>query len=94
MVKIEVLLIYAEVFVSGDGKTIMAYQNDTIGNYENVTALYVDIETGEHEFRKYEPMDVTLELFDSSLLQGTTISELKYVTDNKEYLLFDGVKLY
>ncbi len=85
---------YAEVLVSGDGKTVMAYQNDTLGNYENVTALYVDIETGEHEFRKYEPMDVTVELFDSSLLQGMTISELKYVTNDREYLLFDGFKLY
>ncbi len=85
---------YVEVLVSGDGKTIMAYPNDTLGNYENVTALYVDIETGEYEFRKYEPMDITLELFDSSLLQGATISELKYVTNDREYLLFDGFELY
>ncbi len=87
---------YAEVLISGDGKTVMVYQNDILGNYESIKALYVDMETGKHYFAPYKAFDsLNSDEYRYPIypFEGATIGKLKYLANEREYLLFDGFKL-
>ena len=77
-------------------KNFNAYQNDTqtTVNKQDITALYVNIQTGEHYFAPYKEFDkiISLPKLSKSSFIGSTIGELKYFKNDKEYLLFDKFK--
>lgn len=86
---------FVDVIISGDGKNLVAFKNGLIKEDEAISALYVNLTTLEHEFKAYQPFESIYSVPDeqSSAFTGATIGELKYITDQREILLFKNYKL-
>ena len=78
------------VDVSRDGNTIIISEY----NVETETrgkACYIDIPSMTYEYAEYQPLENTFqkENINGSIYSGVKISQIKYMTDGKEWSLFE-----